>query len=69
MQLRHISPRSLEWTEALGDEAGAAPEALSPEDMQRLRAEEEMDRAWVGMKATPSPYVKPPPAAQPWDTR
>ena len=62
MQLRHISPRSLEWTEALGDDGGDPPESLSPDETLRLRADEAIDRAW-GLSS--APLSGPPRLASP----
>jgi hypothetical protein len=36
MQLRHISPRSSEWVDAM-DEGGRGWEKLAPEELERLR--------------------------------
>ena len=57
MQLRHISPRSLEWTEALGDDGGDPPESLSPDETLRLGADEDLDRS----RGLPSATLSGPP--------
>ncbi len=36
MQLRHISPRSSEWVDAM-DEGGRGWEKLAPEELEKLR--------------------------------
>ena len=37
MQLRHIRPGSLEWQDALTQEADKGTERLTPEEITRLR--------------------------------
>ena len=55
MQLRHIEPGSLEWSEATED-AAKGFERLSPEEMLKLRHLTKGDRGFPG-------FLMPPPTA------
>jgi hypothetical protein len=47
MQLRHISPRSSDWMDAM-DEGGRGWEKLAPEERSRLRQEAQAATSWQG---------------------
>jgi len=45
MQIRHISPRSAEWLDALYDGGGKGWDKLAPEEKARLRHQREEEKA------------------------
>lgn len=45
MQLRHISPRSSDWVDAM-DEGGRGWEKLAPEERSKLRLDGEYASVW-----------------------
>ena len=49
MQLRHISPRSIDWVDAMDEGAGRGREKLTPEELSKLR---------IGAQAVPRGEVK-----------
>ena len=47
MQLRHISPRSSDWVDAMDEGAGDRPwERLEPEELDKLRVGAQMAGTW-----------------------
>jgi hypothetical protein len=47
MQLRHISPRSSDWLDAMDEEAGGREwERLDPEELDKLRVGAQMAGTW-----------------------
>jgi hypothetical protein len=48
MQLRHISPRSSDWVDAMDEGGGRGWEKLAPEERNKLRTEEAVwERGWA----------------------
>jgi hypothetical protein len=47
MQLRHISPRSSDWVDAMDEEAGGREwERLEPEELDKLRVGAQVAGTW-----------------------
>jgi hypothetical protein len=56
MQLRHIRPGTLEWQDAVVEEATQGEDRLTPEEISRLRAlSEEKTLASQPANRTPTP--------------
>ena len=57
MQLRHISPRSIDWVDAM-DEGGRGWEKLGPEERNRLRQGAQAAGTW-GREPAEQPAEQP----------
>jgi hypothetical protein len=52
MQLRHISPRSSDWVDAMDDgRGGRGWEKLAPEELTKLRASAQMSQSGSSQEA------------------